>query len=143
MGERRGTAKCQGEGQVRPDRLVLLLEAPSFVRPAPRASSVPTTENRSRSRAGAVKAGSAARGHPSGLGLDWPKHGGKIGWSGTEPAVSNFKPVVFDHFCAAANTKRTELLRLMAASRRRQFAEGSITNKPGPSVGKEGALESE
>jgi hypothetical protein len=39
-----------------------------------------------------------------GLGLDWPEHGGKIGWSGTEPAgLSNFKPVVFDHFCAAAN----------------------------------------
>jgi hypothetical protein len=67
---------------------------------------VPTTENRSRSRAGAVKAGRAARGHPSGLGLDWPEHGGKIGWSGTERAsLSNFKPVVFDHFCAAANIR--------------------------------------
>ena len=81
------------------------LKPQSFVRPAPRASSVPTTENRSRSRAGAVKAGRAARGHPSGLGLDWPEHGGKIARSGKERAgLSSFKPAVFDHFCAVANS---------------------------------------
>jgi hypothetical protein len=32
----------------------------------------------SRSRAGPVKDGRVSRGHPSGLGLDWPEHGGTV-----------------------------------------------------------------
>jgi hypothetical protein len=59
----------------------------------------------SRSRAGPVEAGRALRGHPSGLGLDRPEHGGKLGWSGRERArLSTFKPVGFGGFYAAANT---------------------------------------
>ena len=36
----------------------------------------------SRSRAGPVKDGRVFRGHPPGLGLDWPEHGGTIDKSG-------------------------------------------------------------
>jgi hypothetical protein len=44
---------------------------------------------------------------PAGLGLDWPEHGGKIGWSGEERAgLSNSKPVVFADFYAAANNEK-------------------------------------
>jgi hypothetical protein len=43
---------------------------------------------------GQSRAGRVSRGHPSGLGLDWPEHGGKLGRSGKERAgLSNFKPV--------------------------------------------------
>ena len=77
----------------------------SFVRPALRASSAPTTKNRSRSRAGPLKAGRVLRGHPSGLGLDRPEHGGRISQSGRKRAHSSkFKPLVFGYFHAAANT---------------------------------------
>jgi hypothetical protein len=76
----------------------------SFVRPALRASSAPTTKNRSRSRAGPLKAGRVLRGHPSGLGLDRPEHGGTISQSGRKRAHSSkFKPLVFGYFHAAAN----------------------------------------
>jgi len=76
----------------------------SFVRPALRASSAPTTKNRSRSRAGPLKAGRVLRGHPSGLGLDRPEHGGRISQSGRKRAHSSkFKPLVFGYFHAAAN----------------------------------------
>ena len=77
----------------------------SFVRPALRASSAPTTKNRSRSRAGPLKAGRVLRGHPSGLGLDRPEHGGRISQSGRKRAHSSkFKPLVFGYFHAAANS---------------------------------------
>jgi len=80
----------------------------SFVRPALRASSAPTTKNRSRSRAGPLKAGRVLRGHPSGLGLDRPEHGGRISQSGRKRAHSSkFKPLVFGYFHAAANTQRS------------------------------------
>jgi len=80
----------------------------SFVRPALRASSAPTTKNRSRSRAGPLKAGRVLRGHPSGLGLDRPEHGGRISQSGRKRAHSSkFKPLVFGYFHAAANTCST------------------------------------
>jgi hypothetical protein len=78
----------------------------SFVRPALRASSAPTTKNRSRSRAGPLKAGHVLRGHPSGLGLDRPEHGGRIIQSGRKRAHSSkFKPLVFGYFHAAANKR--------------------------------------
>src|SRR5215469_9682469 len=52
-----------------------------------------------------------SRGHPPGLGLDWPEHGGEIWRSGGERAVSGSKPMVFVGYYTAANTSSTKARR--------------------------------